>query len=117
MRIFLDEGPEIESLITKILHYLQSGTERKVSTAYFHNLLTAFGASTPTQDRTLVDELSSRELEILQLITIGLSNREISERLFLAINTIKGYNRTIFGKLGVQNRTEAANRARELGIV
>ena len=65
----------------------------------------------------MVDELSPRELEILQLLFIGLSNREISERLFLSINTKKGYNRTIFSKLGVQNRTEAANRARELGIV
>jgi LuxR family maltose regulon positive regulatory protein len=116
MRIFLDEGPEMEALITKVLHTLASITERRVSTAYLHNLLSAFGVSTPAQDQTLVEELSPRELEILQLIAIGLSNREISERLFLAINTIKGYNHTIFGKLGVQNRTEAANRARELGI-
>jgi len=117
MRIFLDEGPEMEALITKVLHTLAFVAERRVSTAYLHNLLSAFGVSTPIQDQTLVEEISPRELEILQLIAIGLSNREISERLFLAINTIKGYNRTIFSKLGVQNRTEAANRARELGIV
>jgi LuxR family maltose regulon positive regulatory protein len=61
--------------------------------------------------------LSDRELEVLQLVARGLSNREISEQLFLAVDTVKGHNRRIFGKLQVQNRTEAANRARELGLV
>jgi DNA-binding CsgD family transcriptional regulator len=65
----------------------------------------------------LVDPLTDRELEVLELIAQGLSNNEICARLYLALNTIKGYNRTIFSKLGVKNRTEAANRARELGLV
>ena len=65
----------------------------------------------------MVEPLSERELEILQLIAQGLSNREISERLFLALSTIKGHNRVIFGKLQVQRRTEAVARARELGLV
>jgi LuxR family maltose regulon positive regulatory protein len=64
----------------------------------------------------LIEPLSDRELEILRLIAQGLSNREISERLFLALNTVKGYNRIIFDKLHVQNRTEAVARARELGL-
>jgi LuxR family transcriptional regulator, maltose regulon positive regulatory protein len=46
----------------------------------------------------------------------GLSNREIGERLFLALDTVKGHNRKIFGKLQVQRRTEAVARARELGL-
>jgi LuxR family maltose regulon positive regulatory protein len=53
----------------------------------------------------------------LQLVAQGLSNREIGERLFLALNTIKGHNRHIFSKLGVQRRTEAVARARELGLL
>jgi LuxR family maltose regulon positive regulatory protein len=65
----------------------------------------------------LVEPLSQRELEVLQLIAQGLSNREISERLFLALNTVKGHNRKIYGKLQVQRRTEAVARARELGLV
>jgi LuxR family maltose regulon positive regulatory protein len=65
----------------------------------------------------LVEPLSQRELEVLQLIAQGLSNREISERLFLAVDTIKGHNRNIFGKLQVQRRTEAVARARELGLI
>ncbi len=65
----------------------------------------------------LVEPLSERELEVLQLIAQGLSNREISERLFLTLSTIKGHNRIIFSKLMVQRRTEAVARARELGLL
>jgi LuxR family maltose regulon positive regulatory protein len=67
--------------------------------------------------QSLIEQLSQRELEILQLVAQGLSNREISERLFLALSTVKGHNRNIFGKLQVQRRTEAVARARELGLV
>jgi LuxR family maltose regulon positive regulatory protein len=54
---------------------------------------------------------------VLQLIAQGLSNREISERLFLALDTVKGHNRKIFDKLQVQRRTEAIARARELDLL
>ena len=54
---------------------------------------------------------------MLQLVAQGFSNREISEQLFLALDTVKGHNRRIFGKLNVQNRTEAAARARELRVI
>jgi len=63
------------------------------------------------------DALSQRELEVLRLMAEGLSNQEIGERLFLALNTVKGHNRNIFGKLQVQRRTEAVARARELGLL
>ena len=66
---------------------------------------------------TLIDSLSQREIKILQLIAQGLSNREIGERLFLALDTVKGHNRKIFDKLQVQSRTEAIARARELGLL
>ena len=65
----------------------------------------------------LIEPLSQRELEVLQLMAQGLSNREISERLFLALSTVKGHNRNIFDKLQVQRRTEAVARARELGLL
>ena len=61
--------------------------------------------------------LTGRELEVLRLIAEGLSNQEISERLFLALNTVKGHNQIIFDKLQVQRRTEAVARARELGLL
>lgn len=65
----------------------------------------------------LMEPLTPRELEILRLLARGLSNREICERLFLALSTVKGYNRTLYGKLQVRRRTEAVARARELGIL
>ncbi|MBU47449.1 MAG: helix-turn-helix transcriptional regulator [Deltaproteobacteria bacterium] len=71
--------------------------------------------SAPVQP--LVEPLSKRELEVLGLIAEGLSNDEIGKQLFIAISTIKGHNRNIFGKLGVRRRTEAVARARELGIL
>jgi LuxR family maltose regulon positive regulatory protein len=54
---------------------------------------------------------------VLQLIAQGLSNSEIAKRLHLALDTVKGHNRRIFEKLGVQRRTEAVARARALGLL
>ncbi len=65
----------------------------------------------------LIEPLSQRELEVLQLIADGLSNDEIGKRLFLALDTVKGHNRRIYDKLQVQRRTEAVARARELGLL
>ena len=65
----------------------------------------------------LVEPLSQRELEVLQLIAQGLSNREIGERLFLALDTVKGHNRRIYDKLQIHSRTEAIARARDLGLL
>jgi LuxR family maltose regulon positive regulatory protein len=65
----------------------------------------------------LVEPLTERELEVLGLIAQGLSNREISERLVVALTTVKGHNHRIYGKLQVQRRTEAVARARELGLL
>ena len=65
----------------------------------------------------MIEPLSPRELEVLHLIAQGLSNREIGERLFLALDTVKGHNRNIYDKLQVRSRTEAVARAHELGLL
>jgi LuxR family transcriptional regulator, maltose regulon positive regulatory protein len=67
--------------------------------------------------QTLVEPLSEREIEVLQLIAQGLTNRQIGERLYLALDTVKGHNRRIFGKMGVQNRTEAVLHAGEMELL
>jgi LuxR family transcriptional regulator, maltose regulon positive regulatory protein len=119
IRLFLDEGVAMEQL-------LSAAADQGIMPRYTGQLLAAFGAALPSSanlqgsisDRQLLLEpLSRRELEILQLIAQGLSNREIGERLFLALDTVKGHNRRIFGKLQVQRRTEAVARARELGLL
>jgi DNA-binding NarL/FixJ family response regulator len=68
-------------------------------------------------DEGLAEPLSEREREILRLLAQGLSNREIAARLSLAHGTVKNYVTTILQKLGVRDRTQAALRARELGLL
>lgn len=73
-------------------------------------------ASREKMTGTLIEPLSQREIEVLELIAKGLSNREIADKLFLALDTVKGHNRRIFEKLQVQRRTEAIARANELSL-
>ena len=118
VRMFLDEG-------SSMLQLLREASAREIMPDYTDKLLAAFEAEKrKSEDKPdlppaepLIDPLSQRELKILQLIAQGLSNREIGERLFLALDTIKGHNRKIFDKLQVQSRTEAIARARELGLL
>ena len=67
--------------------------------------------------QALIEPLSQREIEVLQLMAKGLSNQEICARLFITLSTVKGHNQKIFDKLQVQRRTEAVARARELGLL
>ncbi|AFH60721.1 LuxR C-terminal-related transcriptional regulator [Paenibacillus caseinilyticus] len=119
IRLFVDEGAPVQRLLSK-------AAAQGVLPAYTGRLLEAFQpeergertAPAPLHpDERLIEPLSERELEVLQLIAQGLSNQEIGERLFLALSTVKGHNRHIFDKLGVQRRTEAVARARRLGLV
>ena len=117
-RIFLDEGAPMARL-------LSAARARGMQPAFCTRLLAGF--ENPAQvgedkailhpAQPLIDPLSRRELEILELIARGFSNHEISQRLFIALNTVKGHNRKIYGKLQVQRRTEAVARARELGLL
>jgi LuxR family maltose regulon positive regulatory protein len=65
----------------------------------------------------LVEPLTPREHEILRLVASGASNMEISRELFITVNTVKTHMTHIFAKLGVTRRTQAASRARELGLI
>jgi len=61
--------------------------------------------------------LSKRELEVLQLMAEGLSNHEISERLYVSLSTVKTHSRNLFDKLGVARRTQAIDKAKKLFII
>lgn len=67
--------------------------------------------------KPLIEPLSEREIEVLQIIADGLTNQEIASRLYLSLNTVKVHTRNIYGKLDVNNRTQAVARARDLGIL
>jgi DNA-binding CsgD family transcriptional regulator len=68
---------------------------------------------------TVVEKLgiSEREIEVLQLISGGLSNQEIADRLFVSVNTVKTHISNIFLKLEVSRRTQAVQKAKEIGIL
>lgn len=72
---------------------------------------------TATRSEVLAEPLSEREIEVLRLVTLGLSNQEIADRLFISTGTAKTHIHNLCAKLGAHNRTEAAMRARELGLV
>src|SRR6185295_4429790 len=69
------------------------------------------------RDRLPVGSLTARELNILRLVALGLSNRDIAEELVVASETVRWYTKQIYSKLGVSGRIQAVNRARELGLL
>jgi len=90
-----------------------------------HKVLASF-ATSPVEsaspapmspDGSGVEQLTEREREILTLLARGASNREISEALYIASGTVKNHLSNILGKLGVRDRTQAALKARELGLL
>lgn len=118
IRLFIDEGD-------RMAHLLHEAASKGVMPDYIGKLLAAFEAEKRKSGdkpglphtKPIIEPLSQREVEVLQLIAQGLSNHEIGQRLFLALSTVKGHNRIIFDKLQVQNRTEAVACARELGLL
>jgi LuxR family maltose regulon positive regulatory protein len=119
IRIFVDEGQPMARLLYEAI-------SRGIASDYVRRLLAAFpvpeqGQTDPPKskapDSVYVEPLSEREIEVLQLIAEGLTNPEIASKLYLSLNTVKVHTRNIYGKLGVNNRTQAAALARALGIL
>ncbi len=122
VRMFVDEGPGMQLL-------LSAAASQGMMPTYIGMLLAAIArvetevqphadnADLPLPAPPASELLSQRELEVLRLVSQGFSNREISQRLVLALDTVKGHNRRIYEKLQVQRRTEAVARARELGLL
>jgi len=61
--------------------------------------------------------ITPREFEVLELIALGLSNQEIADRLFVSLNTVKTHTSNVFSKLDAQRRTQAIQKAKELGLL
>ena len=118
IRIFVDEGLPMAHLLAEVAaHGMMPDYIGKVLAACEAEEQQSEDTSSRPPAQPLLEPLSQRELEVLHLMAQGLSNQEMSERLFLALDTVKGHNRKIFGKLQVQRRTEAVARARELGLL
>ena len=92
----------------------------KAPLGYLARLQRAFGSGRPAPDPTpsgIVDPLTSREREVLEMLAAGRSNQAIAGELVVTLDTVKKHVGHVMGKLGATNRTEAVARARELSLI
>jgi LuxR family maltose regulon positive regulatory protein len=125
-RLFVDEGSEATSLIYDIyVNMQQSGDVHDDSSqallAGAHLILSSAGmtdiAGHSEDANIIVDALTRREVEVLEFASAGMSNRVLSNRLYVSENTIKFHLKNIYGKLNVSGRVEALAKARRMGII
>jgi LuxR family maltose regulon positive regulatory protein len=131
LRLFVDEGEPMRLLIVdcrlritdaRRLTYLDKILAALDEPSLANEVGIADTTSLPLRTpqsaiANLVEPLSERELEVLQLVAAGFSNGEIAARMIVATSTVKTHINHIFGKLGVQSRTQAVAQARNLGLV
>lgn len=99
---------------------LQLAASKKIHSGEVNRLLRIFDSvqEKPTvTNQPLIEPLSERELEVLQYLATGMSNQAIADQLFVSLAAVKWHARNIYGKLEVNNRTQAVARARELGLL
>ena len=125
IRSFVDEGLPMQALLSR-LRKQQCTAE---PTPYLDMLLAAFPQQSKAQERQskptgehtktqpLLDPLSERELEVLQLMARGASNQQIAQELVIVVDTVKRHVSHIFAKLGVNNRVQAVRQAQELSLL
>ena len=117
MRIFLDECEPMHDLLGA---HVRSGSSQHRS--YVQRLLSTFAGKSAasvsrTQSTDIVQPLTSREREVLQLLTSGLTNREIAETLFLSEGTVKFHVHHVLEKLQARTRSQAIAIAREQNLL
>ncbi|MCP4362823.1 MAG: response regulator transcription factor [Chloroflexi bacterium] len=118
IRVFVDADQALAKL-------LYQAAARGIVPDYTGRLLATFttSQSIPTApqklqdgENALIEPLSTRELEVLPLVTSGATNSDIARTLVISINTVKNHLKNIYGKLHIRSRMQAATRARELEI-
>lgn len=115
---FLNAGPKLRSLLWKYRD--RDSSEHYSARVYAARLLKLFDEKQNPYliaDDRLIEELTDREREVMELIALGLSNQDIADKLVLAESTVKKHVSNIFGKLGVRKRTQAVARAQELKLI
>ena len=120
IRSILDAGAGIESVISSAL----AGRAAEGNASNYLNRLLQLSREEsrrqpagPAAQHELIEPLSDREIEVLRLIAAGHTNAAIADELFVVVGTVKAHAHNIYSKLGVRNRTQAVNRARDLRII
>jgi len=120
LMIFVSKGKPVAELLEEIVEVKKrdhDDAEAGFSLSYLKKILSVFKTVTPPKIEGLMDPMSDRELEVLHLIAAGFSNREIAEKLFISLNTVKTHTKNINSKLNVNSRTKAVARAKALGLL
>ena len=116
VRTFTEECAEMTRLLNRVLTAGRAGAVlHRISAEYLARLLDASAERETSSDSHTL--LSERELEILRLISSGLSNQEIADQLVIALSTVKSHVRQIFNKLNANSRTQVLARAKELRLL
>lgn len=120
--LFLEEGAPMAEL-------LRHAASRGISPEYASHLLARFDTKSsatppsphaptrPSQVQPLVEPLTGRELEVLSLLATPLSTAEIADSLFVTVSTVRSHTKSIYAKLNVHSRLDAAQRAKELKLI
>ena len=115
IRIFINEGKLIADLLNLYLTYYSK--EKSNSIVYVTKLLQELNKELAKPAQPIEEPLSDREIEVLRLLSAGYSNKEIADKLFLAVGTIKKHTHQIYQKLNVDSRVQAIQTARELNLI
>jgi LuxR family maltose regulon positive regulatory protein len=117
IRVFLEGGDPINGLLSQLRQQRLPASVMGFCGRLLESLGEKVSAERNGLPDGLVEPLSERELEVLQLIGDGLSNPEIAERLYVSVNTLRAHTSHIFQKLAVHNRMQAVNRAKQIGLL
>ena len=120
LMMFANKGKPVVDMLEEIVSVGErnhDAAKEGFSLAYVKKIIIAFKSVMPPKMDALMDPLSERELEVLHLIAAGLSNRDIGEKLFISLNTVKTHTRNINSKLDATSRTSAVARAKELNLL
>jgi LuxR family maltose regulon positive regulatory protein len=126
VRVFADEGPPMAALLGRLIAAQRTGrAAAKVPLGCLARLQHAFdaGPSAPghrpaaSTMHGIVEPLTSRELQILEMLAAGMSNQAIARQLVVSLDTVKKHVSHVLGKLGAASRTEAVARARQLALI
>jgi LuxR family maltose regulon positive regulatory protein len=125
VRIFVELGKPMEELLElAATQGLQLGYVKELLNAFqdgkkgrAQKITSTLRTSAPDTSPSLIEPLSERELDVLDLLAGGLTNKNIAEKLVIAVETVKTHLKHIYSKLGVHNRTQAVSRAQDLGLL